>query len=137
MVYVTQLPLNLFSSTLQWHLLLLLQSCFSPHTLTHAPCHGCIWRYLQENWTEFEVAVNAEPRYPGHLQPNIPADAPGFGVGAAENNPAVMEKKINKASANGVDMFVFDWYWYVERRTIVRILLGGTVLFMVFVFHYR
>lgn len=67
--------------------------------------------HSQANWTEFEITVNAEPRYPGHLQPNIPAAAPGFGVNAAENDPAIMAHKIEAASSNGVDMFVFDWYW--------------------------
>jgi hypothetical protein len=26
------------------------------------------------NWTEFEVAVHATPRFPGHLQPNVPQE---------------------------------------------------------------
>ena len=39
----------------------------------HAELHG-------ENWTEFTLPIHATPRFPGHLQPNIPLSAPGFGM---------------------------------------------------------
>lgn len=69
-----------------------------------------------ENWTEWEVVINARPRYPGHFQPNIPLDdMPGFGIGAKENTPESMEAKVKTARANGVTAFMFDWYWYAEK----------------------
>jgi hypothetical protein len=69
-----------------------------------------------ENWTEFELAVNAVPRYPGHRQPNLPLHAPasGFGVNQSEADPAVMAKKIDAAVDHGIGMFIFDWYWYAS-----------------------
>ena len=33
------------------------------------------------NWTEFEVAISATPRFPGHLQPNVPLESPARGMG--------------------------------------------------------
>ena len=68
------------------------------------------------NWTEFQLAVNAQPRYPGHRQPNLPLHAPeqGMGVNQSEDEPAVMAKKIDAAVAHGVGMFLFDWYWYAS-----------------------
>jgi hypothetical protein len=32
-----------------------------------------------------------------------------------EADPKVMEKKIEAASSHGVNVFIFDWYWYGER----------------------
>jgi len=68
------------------------------------------------NWTEFELAINAHPRYAGHRQPNIPANAPaaGFGINQSEAVPAVMARKIDSAVTYGVDMWLFDWYWYAS-----------------------
>ena len=31
-----------------------------------------------------------------------------------DNDPAVMAQKIDAAADNGVDHFIFDWYWYNE-----------------------
>eukprot|EP01045_Picozoa_sp_COSAG04_P030264 COSAG04_NODE_5203_length_1704_cov_1.554517_2_plen_205_part_00 len=67
------------------------------------------------NWTEFQLPIHATPRYPGHLQPNVPLEVPEtFGLGAPENQPAVMSRKIAAAVEHGVGMFLFDWYWYAS-----------------------
>ena len=69
------------------------------------------------NWTEFHLPIHAGPRFPGHLQPNIPKEVEGvFGTApsAAENRPEVMSKKIDAAVEHGVGMFLFDWYWYAS-----------------------
>ena len=67
------------------------------------------------NWTEFQLPIHATPRYPGHLQPNVPLEVPQtFGLGAPENQPAVMSRKIAAAVEHGVGMFLFDWYWYAS-----------------------
>jgi hypothetical protein len=73
----------------------------------HEELHG-------SNWTEWQLPINAKPRWEGHLQPNIPLAAPGFGLNQSEDNPIVMEKKIDAAVKNGIDMFLFDWYWYAS-----------------------
>ena len=61
------------------------------------------------NWTEWSLVTHAQPRYEGHLQPNIPLDTPGFGPKYPENIAANMALKIDKAKDAGVDYFMFDW----------------------------
>jgi hypothetical protein len=60
-----------------------------------------------KNWTEWELVRRAEPRFPGHQQPKLPAW--GF---QDESDPDVMARKIAAAADNGLDAFIFDWYWY-------------------------
>ena len=31
------------------------------------------------NWTEWQLPINAQPRYPGHHQPNLPLETKGWG----------------------------------------------------------
>jgi len=60
-----------------------------------------------ENWTEWELVKGARPRFEGHYQPREPA----WGC-EDESDPLVMAKKINAAADHGVDVLIFDWYWY-------------------------
>ena len=76
----------------------------------HEELHGA-------NWTEWQLPIHATPRYPGHLQPNLPLAAPGFGLNQSEDDPQVMAHKIDAATANGIDFFLFDWYWYASPVT--------------------
>jgi len=70
------------------------------------------------NWTEWGMVTHATPRYPGHLQPNLPhTEPPGWGIGSAENTAAGMQVKIEAALEAGVDVMMFDWYWYAEKGT--------------------
>lgn len=62
-----------------------------------------------KNWTEWNVAKCALPRFEGHYQPKVPA----WGY-EDESKVEVMEKKVNYALENGVDGFIFDWYWFNE-----------------------
>lgn len=82
--------------------------------------------YHGSNWTEWNVVTNAQPRYAGHQQPNLPLTAPGFGLDADETDPAVMEQKVIAARAHGIDAFLFDWYWYAEKGPAGG--AGGTFL---------
>jgi len=65
-------------------------------------------------WTEWELIKKAIPRFPGHDQPKVPL----WGY-ADEANPLVMAQKIDAASQNGVDAFIFDWYWS-DNGTLLR-----------------
>ena len=65
-----------------------------------------------KNWTEWNLVKHAQPRFPGHLQPNVPLW--GYEM---DNDPTVMAKKIDAAADHGVDHFLFDWYWYNETST--------------------
>ena len=60
-----------------------------------------------KGWTEWELMKHAGPRFPGHMQPKIPA----WGY-EDEADPAVMARKIDAAADHGLDAFIFDWYWY-------------------------
>jgi hypothetical protein len=60
-----------------------------------------------EGWSEWELVKAAKPRFPGHEQPKTPL----WGYGD-ESDPKVMQKKIAAAADNGVDAFIFDWYYY-------------------------
>ncbi len=71
-------------------------------------------------WTEWDILRHARPRFPEHYQPRIPA----WGY-EDESDPAVMGKKIDAAADNGVDVFLFDWYWYEDGPFLARGLEEG------------
>jgi hypothetical protein len=60
-----------------------------------------------KGWSEWELVKNATPRFEGHNQPKIPL----WGY-TNESDPEVMEMKINVASKYGIDVFLYDWYYY-------------------------
>ncbi|MBR0066356.1 MAG: glycoside hydrolase family 99-like domain-containing protein, partial [Kiritimatiellae bacterium] len=60
------------------------------------------------------------PKWPGHYQPRVPM----WGY-ENEADPKVMEKKIEAASAHGVNVFIFDWYWYGGRPFLEDALARG------------
>ncbi|QHI68688.1 glycosyltransferase WbsX family protein [Tichowtungia aerotolerans] len=67
------------------------------------------------DWTEWELVRRAEPRFPGHRQPNLPA----WGE-TDEADPRVMAQKIDAAADHGIDTFIFDWYWYNDGPFLQR-----------------
>lgn len=73
-----------------------------------------------KGWSEWELVKNARPRFPGHVQPNVPA----WGYGN-EADPKVMAQKIDAAADHGVDAFIFDWYWYDDGPFLERGLDNG------------
>ena len=72
------------------------------------------------NWTEWNLVKAATPRFPGHRQPRIPL----WGY-EDEADPRVFEKKIAAASANKINAFIFDWYWYQDGPFLESALNGG------------
>ncbi len=56
---------------------------------------------------EWEVIKKGNPRYEGHYQPRQPLW--GYEM---DNDPKVVEKWIDVATDHGVNVFVYDWYWY-------------------------
>jgi hypothetical protein len=60
-----------------------------------------------EGTGEWEVIKKGNPRFDGHYQPRQPLW--GYEM---DNDPQVMEKWIDAATDHGVNIFVFDWYWY-------------------------
>lgn len=73
-----------------------------------------------KGWTEWELVKRAEPRFPGHRQPRIPA----WGY-EDEADPNVMAKKIDAAADHAVDIFLYDWYWYDDKPFLQRCLEEG------------
>jgi hypothetical protein len=60
-----------------------------------------------EGTGEWEVIKKGNPRFDGHYQPRQPLW--GYEL---DNNPKVVEKWIDVATDHGVNVFVYDWYWY-------------------------
>ena len=66
------------------------------------------WRpFFKGTEGEWEIIRNAKPKFPGHYQPRVPLW--GF---EDEASPAAMAKKIDAAADHGVNVMIFDWYWY-------------------------
>jgi hypothetical protein len=65
------------------------------------------WHHHDGGSGEWGALTNAQPRFPGHDQPKLPA----WGA-EDEADPAVMAKKIDAAANHGVTAFIFDWYYY-------------------------
>jgi len=71
-------------------------------------------------WTEWDLVRRAEPRWEGHVQPNVPL----WGE-TDEADPAAMAQKIDAAADHGVDVFLFDWYRYDDGSFLQRALDEG------------
>jgi hypothetical protein len=56
---------------------------------------------------EWEVIQKGTPRFEGHYQPKLPL----WGY-EHDDDPKVFEKWINAATDHGVNVFIFDWYWF-------------------------
>lgn len=65
---------------------------------------------FREGIGEWQNIKEAKPKWPGHYQPRRPVW--GF---ENEADPKVMERKIEAASSHGVNVFIYDWYWYYGR----------------------
>ena len=68
--------------------------------------------YYFPNWgpaagSEWGTLQRAKPMFEGHQQPKVPA----WGY-QNENRPEFMAQKIDAAADHGVDVFIFDWYFY-------------------------
>jgi hypothetical protein len=60
-----------------------------------------------KGWTEWKLVKAARPRFKGHEQPKVPV----WGY-FNEADPKWAAKEIDLAANNGVDCFIYDWYWY-------------------------
>lgn len=68
-----------------------------------------------KGWTEWELVKNAKPKFPGHKQPKVPM----WGY-TDESDPNMMAQKIDAAVDHGVDVFMFDWYYYNDGLFLER-----------------
>ncbi|HNX34197.1 MAG TPA: glycoside hydrolase family 99-like domain-containing protein [Kiritimatiellia bacterium] len=89
---------------------------YYPHW--HRYDHGSAWK--GEGWTEWEGLKAAVPRFPGHVQPLKPT----WGY-FDESDPAWTAKEIDLAKDNGIDVFIYDWYWYSGVKNMEEALEQG------------
>ena len=64
-------------------------------------------RWHGKGWSEWDVVKAAKPRFKGHEQPKVPS----WGY-FNEADPKWAAKEIDLAADNGIDCFIYDWYWY-------------------------
>lgn len=69
---------------------------------------------------EWEIIRKGTPRFEGHYQPKVPLW--GYEM---DDDPKVMEKWINAATSHGVNVFIFDWYWFDEGPFLESSLNNG------------
>jgi len=76
--------------------------------------------YWPEGMGEWQTVRDARPKFPGHQEPRKPL----WGY-VNEANPDVMEMQINAAVRHGVNVFIYDWYWYDNRPFLEECLNDG------------
>ncbi|HVU01087.1 MAG TPA: glycoside hydrolase family 99-like domain-containing protein [Polyangiaceae bacterium] len=62
-------------------------------------------------FTEWELVLGCAPRFPGHVQPRVPALGP-----YDDRNPTEVGRRIALARAHGVDAFVYGLFWCRGKR---------------------
>ena len=73
-----------------------------------------------EGWNEWQLIKKSQPRFPGHYQPLKPS----WGA-FDESDPKWTSKEIHLAADHGVDVFLFDWYWYSGVKIMEEALERG------------
>ena len=76
--------------------------------------------FWQEGMGEWQTVRDAQPKFSGHVEPRKPL----WGY-VNEANPDVMELQINAALRHGVNVFIYDWYWYDNRPFLENCLNDG------------
>ncbi len=76
--------------------------------------------FWPEGGGEWETVRKAAAKYPGHTWPRRPL----WGY-CNEADPYVMEMQINAAADHGVNVFIYDWYWYDGRPFLEQCLNNG------------
>jgi len=89
---------------------------YYPHW--HNYDHGSAWK--GEGWTEWEGLKAAVPRFPGHEQPKKPS----WGC-FDESDPKWVAREIELAADHGIDVFLYDWYWYSGVKNMEEALEKG------------
>lgn len=69
---------------------------------------------------EWETVRKATAKFPGHAWPRRPL----WGE-CNEADPRVMEMQIDAAADHGVNVFIYDWYWYDSRPFLEQCLNDG------------
>ena len=86
--------------------------------LWHTYDHANSWK--GEGWCEWELLKSAIPRFDGHYQPLQPE----WGC-FDESDPAWADKEVVLAADHGIDVLLFDWYWYSGVKLMEEALEKG------------
>ena len=76
--------------------------------------------FWPEGMGEWQTVRAAQPKFPGHEWPRKPL----WGY-QNEADPAAMEQQIEAAVSHGVNVFIYDWYWYDRRPFLENCLNDG------------
>lgn len=76
--------------------------------------------FWPEGIGEWETVTTMQQRNPGHYWNRKPVWGP-----INEADPAIMDMEINQATKHGVNVFIFDWYWYDGRPFMETTLDSG------------
>ena len=76
--------------------------------------------FWPEGMGEWQSVKNSLSKYPGDTWPRRPL----WGY-VNEADPAVMEMQINVAADHGVNVFIYDWYWFDGRPFLEQCLNNG------------
>ena len=76
--------------------------------------------FWPDGYGEWETVKAAEARFEGHEWPRKPL----WGY-VNEADPYVMEMQIEAAVDHGVNVFIYDWYWYDDRPFLEQCLNEG------------
>ncbi|NLL16393.1 MAG: hypothetical protein GX264_04280, partial [Clostridiales bacterium] len=76
--------------------------------------------FWKEGIGEWQSVKNAVKKFPEHSWPRRPL----WGY-VNEANPDVMEMEIACAAKYGVNVFIYDWYWYDDRPFLENCLNDG------------
>ena len=76
--------------------------------------------FWQKGVGEWETVQKAKAKFEGHTWPRKPL----LGY-QDEADPTVMEQQIELAVSHGVNVFIYDWYWYDDRPFLQQCLDEG------------
>ncbi len=74
--------------------------------------------FWSEGYGEWQTVKSAAAKFEGHSWPRKPL----WGY-VNEADPKVMEMEIEAASSHGVNVFIYDWYWF-DRRPFLEACLN-------------
>lgn len=69
---------------------------------------------------EWEIIKKGDQRFEGHYQPRVPLW--GYQM---DDDPVAVEKKIEAATDHGINVFIYDWYWYDGKPFLEEALNEG------------